>query len=44
MELFVGYGVKFKVKSEVKGQIYLYNLYHFSVFEMLVYIKEIKHM
>ena len=23
---FFGYGVKLKVKSEVKGQIYLYNL------------------
>ena len=26
LELFFGYGVKLKVKSEVKGQIYLYNL------------------
>ena len=25
-ELFFGYGVKVKVKSDVKGQIYLYNL------------------
>ena len=26
LELFFGIGVKLKVKSEVKGQIYLYNL------------------
>ena len=26
LELFFGYGVKVKVTSEVKGQIYLYNI------------------